>query len=472
MRRLRRIPVPLALLLVVALVEVLAWIVTVPALQQPDEIGHLAYVQKIADTHEIPFRRGPLSFPPGLTEDSTEVAITGTWAGLGPLRGNPRARPFWTALDERLYRQQRAKLPPGASKDGGYSSSFRNPPLYYLYETVPYKIWSGSDVLTRAFMMRLANVPFLLIAVVAAWLLAVEVLGRGLLAPTLTAGVVALQPQMVNVAAGISPDTALIAAWMVGLLLMVRLVRHGLTRRRLLGLGAVLVLAALVQPRGLPMFVPAALAVLVSWRGGRVSGRTVARLAAAAAVLALAVIVVIAARGPGNPREFVSYAWQFYLPKLPFMNTSIGPDYGVRDVFVDRLWGAFAQLEVSPASGLLTAIAWITGVLAVATLVRLVSERRVIAARWREAVVLAAAPLASIVVLHVTAYRTLVYDHSDPVIAGRYLLPFLPLAGLAIAIVLRRVPRPVVAGGVALTVGALALMQLVSLGLVFQRFYG
>jgi 4-amino-4-deoxy-L-arabinose transferase-like glycosyltransferase len=471
-RHVRRIPVPLALLLVVALVEALAWIVTMPALQGPDEIGHLAYVQKIVDAHEIPFRRGALSFPAGTTEDSSEVALTGTWAGLGPLRGNPAARPFWTRLDEDLYQRKREQLPAGARTNGGYSSSFRNPPLYYLYEAVPYRLWSGSDVLTRTFVMRLANVPLLLIAVAAAWLLAAELLGPGLLAPTLTAGLVALQPQMTNVAAGISPDTALIAAWTLGLVLMVRLVRRGMSARRGLGLGAVLVAAALLQPRGLPMFVPAALAVLLSARQERIGGRAVAAIVGAAAVVALAVIAVVVARGPGHPREFASYLWQFYLPKLPFMNVRIGPPYGVRDVFVDRLWGAFAQLEISPAHGLLTAIAWGTGVLAVATVVCLVAERRAVARRWRELAVVAIAPVASIVVLHVTAYRTLVYDHSDPVIAGRYLLPFLSLAGVALAVVLRRLPRPAMAAGAAVAVGTFALLQLVSLGLVFQRFYG
>ena len=452
--------------------EALAWIVAIPALQGPDEVGHVAYVQRIVDAHQIPFHKDRSSFPAGATEDSSEVALTGTWAGLGPLRGNPAARPFWTKVDEDLYQSRRAQLPAGARIDGGYSSSFRNPPLYYLYSAVPYRLWSSSDVLTRTFVMRLADIPLLLIAVAAAWLLAVELLGPGLLAPTVTAAVVALQPQMTNVTAGISPDIALIAAWTIGLLLMVRLVRRGVSGRRLLGLAAVVASAALIQPRGLPMLVPAALAVLLGARQGRIGARAIGAIVSSAILVGAAGVFVVVSRGPGNVREFSSYLWQFYLPRLPFMNVRIGPPYNVRDVFVDRLWGAFAQLEVSPAAGLLTAIMWATISLAVATVIALVLRRDAVIRHWRELIVLAAAPLASLAVLHLTAYRTLLRDHSDPVIAGRYLLPFLSLAGVALALVLGRLPRRAGAAASAVAVGALALVQLVSLGLVVRRFYG
>ena len=117
MRRVRRIPVPLALLLAVAFVTALAWIVALPAFQGPDEVSHVAYVQRIVDAHQIPFRKGRDAFPPGTTEDSSEVALTGTWAGLGPLRGNPDARPFWTKPDEvALPAQARGPATDGAHR--------------------------------------------------------------------------------------------------------------------------------------------------------------------------------------------------------------------------------------------------------------------------------------------------------------------------------------------------------------------
>ena len=64
---LRRLPAPLLALLAVTALEGLAWLVAMPAFQGPDEGRHIAYVQKIADAHTIPWRSGhgriPLSFP-------------------------------------------------------------------------------------------------------------------------------------------------------------------------------------------------------------------------------------------------------------------------------------------------------------------------------------------------------------------------------------------------------------------------
>jgi 4-amino-4-deoxy-L-arabinose transferase-like glycosyltransferase len=468
-RRARRIPQPLTLLLVVAAVNALAWIVAMPALQGPDEGRHVAYVQRLADAHELPFGKDRASYPADAGEASSELALAGTWAGLEPLRGNPAARPFWTAADEDLYARAKTRLPADASTDGGYASSFRNPPLYYLYAALPYSATSSGDILTRTFWMRVLNVPLLLIAVAAAWLLAAELLG-GTLAPALTATVVALQPQMANVTATVNPDIALVAAWTVGLLAMVRLVRRGLSAGRLVGLGAVIAVAVLIQPRGAPMIVPAAVAVLLASR--RFSGRTAGVLVAVTALAGALGAAVVVERGAGNLRQFASYLWQFYLPKLSFMEPRIGPEYGARDVFGDRLWGAFAQLEVAPADWLLTLLAWATLALAVAAVIVLVVRRRDAAAHWRELAVLAIAPLVSLAVLHVVAYRAMLTEPDDPIIAGRYLLPFAAIAGLALAGVLRALPPRAGAAAAGMASGALGLLALSSLGLVVERFYG
>jgi 4-amino-4-deoxy-L-arabinose transferase-like glycosyltransferase len=465
----RRLPVPLAILLGVAAVNALAWIVAMPALQGPDEGRHVAYVQRVADAHELPFAQRRASYPRRAGEESSELALAGTWAGLEPLRGNPAARPFWTHEDERLYARAKARLPADPRTDGGWASSFRNPPLYYLYAAVPYAAASSADVLTRAFWMRMLNIPLLLIAVAAAWLLAAELLG-GTLAPALTAALVALQPQMANITATVNPDIALVAAWTVGLLLMVRLVRRGLSVRRMVGVGAIVVAAALIQPRGAPMVVPAALAVLLAARGIR--GRTLGVVIALAVLLGLVAAAVDVERGVGDLRQFASYLWQFYLPKLPFMDPQIGPSYGVRNVFVDRLWGAFAQLEVSPDHWLLTLLAWATLGLAVATVVVLVVHRRWALEHWRELAVLAVAPLASLAVLHLVAYRAMLTEPGDPIIAGRYLLPFIAIAGLALAGVVRALPPRAGAAVAGVTSGALGLIAIGSLGLVVERFYG
>src|SRR4051794_33324113 len=47
---LRRIPMPLRILLAIALVELLAWTIAMAPFQGPDENNHFAYAQQLAET--------------------------------------------------------------------------------------------------------------------------------------------------------------------------------------------------------------------------------------------------------------------------------------------------------------------------------------------------------------------------------------------------------------------------------------
>jgi hypothetical protein len=164
--------------------------------------------------------------------------------------------------------------------------------------------------------------------------------------------------------------------------------------------------------------------------------------------------------------------WQFYLPKLGFMNEAIGPhDYGFRAAFTERLYGTLAQLEVVLPHTLGTWLLWLTVLGLIALVVALVLQRDSVRRDAPIAIVLGTTVLALLLGLHLAAYRGMLSFPSDPIITARYLLPLLPLFGAAIVIVARVLPRIgasvfaglVLAGGVAL--------QFVSLGLLWERFY-
>ena len=91
--------------MVLAAVAVLgaAWTFAVPALQGADESAHFAYVQKIADAHEIPWPQRVRAAASTRASVSTEQRVAWLYAGLEPLRGNLAARPLWTGADERIW---------------------------------------------------------------------------------------------------------------------------------------------------------------------------------------------------------------------------------------------------------------------------------------------------------------------------------------------------------------------------------
>lgn len=475
----RRVPRSLAVLLVIALVEGLAWCVVLPPLQGPDEVGHFDYVQKLAETRSIPWRSSP---PAGSGHpDSTEVRAAGLCSGLTGLEQNPAARAPASVIDERICFTDLERLPPGARSDGGFTSADKNPPLYYLYEAVPYLAFRGATFFTRSFVMRLANLPLLLAFVVFTWLLSGELLlglPRGPALRVLASAAVVLNPQLTMMTATINPDLALAALWTAGLWLSVSVVRHGLTRARAGWLVAVCVMAAFTQGRGLPLLAPALLALAVAvWQRRAHSPRATASAAAGGAVVALVgayLLLRYAVRDDvtlARAEGFLSYVWQFYLPRLGFMSATIHPGYGVRQVFIDRFLGTFAQLEVSFSPATLDFLSRAAEVTALAAIVGLVVHRQRLArAAWVLAV-LAVGVVGYLIMLHAVAYSSLLTFSGDPIITGRYLLPLLCLYGVGIALALSWLPRILAALLSGATVAALAVLQLSALAILVERFY-
>jgi hypothetical protein len=177
--------------------------------------------------------------------------------------------------------------------------------------------------------------------------------------------------------------------------------------------------------------------------------------------------------GPGahsfNIRQFLSYLWQFYLPRLPFMTrfreTSQLPLY---DLWIREGWGVFGWRDLAMPDWIYKVCALVSAAVAVGG--------AVIVARFRDRLRLALlaffalALIALLVGLHVTDYRAIIAGQSA-VIQGRYLLPVLPLFGLAVGLIVTRIPaawRTATAGGI---LAVLLVLQVVALSSVATGYY-
>jgi 4-amino-4-deoxy-L-arabinose transferase-like glycosyltransferase len=476
--RARRVSLPvgrpprgLAVLLVVALIQAVAWICLLPPLQGPDETGHVSYTQKIVESGTIPWRTIGSAPTEGTPPMSTEMEQAVYAAGIPPSWGQPEGRPAATAEDERLWAVRDRALDQSDRADGGFTSAMAYPPLYYLYEAVPYVLTYPASIFDRAFAMRLANLPLLLAVVVFSWLVAGELFGRRRWLQTLATAAVVVQPQLIHMTAVVSPDIGLAAIWAAALYVMIRLVRHGPSRGRLVWLAALVAASCLTQPRGLALVLAAVAAVALSLRGPR--RRQALALVGVASLAGAVLLVHYATRGDLDGfriRQFGSYLWQFYLPRLDFMTPSIGPDWGVRDVFVVRFFGGFAQLEVELPAALLSGIAVAALVVAALALAGLVVQRKALARHREVAIVCAVAAVGYLLLIHAAAFRGLL-TVPDPAITGRYLLPLVPLYGAGIALAVSWVPRPVAVGLGVVALAGLTWLQLAAFGLLFERFY-
>jgi hypothetical protein len=463
---------PLAILLAVAAVQFAAWLVVLPPLQAPDESAHFAYAQHLVETgHRPPVEGEGQAYSPELQTARLD-------AGLGALVGNLSARPYWTRLDERLWSARDAALGPAARIATGPDTASRNPPLSYLYSGIGYGAAHGGSLFDRLYAMRLLNLPLYLLTIWLTWWLAGELLGPAPWPRTVAAGAVAVLPQFAFVAAGISPDPLLTVIWAAFTALAVRTVRAGPTAPRAAGLAGLALASVLTHPRGVPLAFLAVLALVLAARRRLPRRLLVPGVVAAGLALAAIVAAVVAggvldstAGAHFSVRQFASYVWQFYLPRLPFMSPAIGPDYSARTAFIETFYGVFASLEVRWPAAVYDVLELFTfaGLGALAGV--LIRARARLRGQWPVVVLLAAMPVTLVAALHFAAYRNLQIDPTDPIIVGRYLFPLLPLFGVAVAIVVAALPRraSVATGTVLLMAGA--LLSLSGLGMTAVRFY-
>jgi hypothetical protein len=482
----RRIPRPLALLLAVAAVLSVAWSVATVQMQGPDETDHVAYVAHLAETGKIP---SAVSGKGGYAPDQARALFED---GYQRLLQNRLVRPPWTPLAEQSFRRYEDALPPGAPGQGdGPNSVGKNPPLYYVYEAIGWKLTPGGHFFGRIFVLRAMSGLLLLAMVAFSWLLAGEVFRRRL-PQTVAAGVVALLPMDGFMSGIVNTDILLAAVYAAFLWAAVRTARLGLTWQRAAVLSLLTVAAVLTHGRGLALVPVLPVALAVAWLRHRQPLReTIVSAAGAAATLVAGFVVyriATAAAGGGaslyggevnlgnrsvfSIRQLLSSIWQFYLPKLDNMEPRIGPPIGYRQIFVQQYFaGVFSSFEVYFPYWVYDLVQAFAGIGLIALYTLLVVHWRKVLQRWAAAVILAATAGILVLFLHVASYRALVNGSNNPLVVGRYLLPLTPILGVAAAAIVAGLPRRVATATGALVLVALLALSIGGIGLSLERFY-
>jgi 4-amino-4-deoxy-L-arabinose transferase-like glycosyltransferase len=477
---LRRVPVPLALLLAVTAVLSLSWNLATAPLQGPDEADHVGYIEHLAETGKIPSpSEGKGAYA---SDEATALGV-----GFLQMYQNRLARPPWTADAERRFRDYEDTLPDSARETGdGPNSVGKNPPLYYLYEAIGWKAAVGAGFFGKLFVARLLGGLMLLAMVAFTWLAAGEVFARRRLPQTVATGVVALFPMAGFMSGIINTDVMLAAIWTAFLWLALRTARVGLTWQRAAGLAAVTVLSVLTHGRGLALVPALLIALLVAWLTHERTLRSTLRAAASSGVVLLAGLgiykVVISAGGGGalfggeanigsrsafSIRQLFSGIWQFYFPRLDSMVPRIGPPgFGYRQFYVQQYFGGvFSSFEVYFPYVIYDAVQVAVFVLLLALYTIGAVRFRTVWPHWPKIAIVAGTAICLIFFLHLASYRALANGSASPLIVGRYLLPMTGIVGIAVAAVVAGLPRRagtvvaavVLVGMIALSLGALAL---------------
>jgi 4-amino-4-deoxy-L-arabinose transferase-like glycosyltransferase len=485
--RLRRVPAAGWWCAAIALVNVAVWTFVTPPFHVPDETVHVAYVQHFAEHAEPPNESGGPVFASqetGLLEALTFPRSV----------GHAETGAIWTqGQDDAVDATEARDLPTGDG--GGIVSNSNQPPLFFALETVAYLVTPSDDLLDRLALMRLVSA-----LLAAATTLFVFLFLRELFAEpwtwTVGALAVAFQPLFGFVSGGVTPDALLFAASAALFLALARAFRRGLTTGRGLAIGVALAVGVLAKLNFVAL-VPGALlglALLVLRERPRRPALPSAGLAAAvlggAALAYIALnrlvwdrsawgggIEAAATNATGGPAgvpgigltEQLSYTWQVYLPRLPFMNDQFAyfPPYST---WFKGTIGIFGWLDTSFAAWVYQAALVVAIPLALLAAVALWQRRAGLRERWPELLTwatMAAGLLGSIGFLGIRYRADTGYSFEQ----ARYLLPLLPLyaSGVALAALAagRRWGRQLGAAIVVLALGHGLFAQL----LVIARFY-
>ena len=484
-----RVPRPLLLVLAVVALFNVAWSLTTPALQAPDETSHWSYVQTIGELNRLPG-------DPQRPVYSSELSQAGVQTNVQPVIFWDFADPEWSRAHELRWEREQATY--DRKDTGGENPAWTYPPLYYAYEAVAYKAAKSGDFFTRLGVLRLASTLWLLLNALAAWLLAGELFGRRS-AQVVAAATIGLWPMLSFITASVNPDGALYALWTCALWMGVRVLKRGLTPRSGLALGAFVAAAMLTKAQTITLL--PSIVLLLGWMVWQAPAGTRRRVLAGVGTALGAIAVPVLAwklLSTGNTaysevgdvsrggstgfkiREFASYLWQFYLPPLDFMtpiehHVPIISDRPVVNTWIGTTWGVFGWVTVWFPDGVYTAFAAITAAVALVCLYacgRWVLRRR---AAWRVDLppfaFLAGTALVTLAAIHWTDYHFYIDKGLGLFAQGRYLFPVAGVFAMCVAWAIGTLPRAWRGAVAGVWLAGLITFQLAALGLIVNRWY-
>ncbi|MGI8715586.1 MAG: DUF2142 domain-containing protein, partial [Solirubrobacteraceae bacterium] len=218
-----RVPASLAGLLATVALIGLAWALTVPPWQSPDEVAHFAYAESLAARHALPRTTGG-------SQASTDQQMAD--GAVGASRGAfepPSSPPSWSGQTFRAYVAASPRY--AHSNGGGSNPNATNPPLYYLYADVAYLIDGSGNAFGELYAMRIWGVLLLGLTTLAGWLLAGEVLGRRRIPQLICGAVMGLLPMTTFMSTNVNPDALMIVLWSWALWLGARVINRSARRR-------------------------------------------------------------------------------------------------------------------------------------------------------------------------------------------------------------------------------------------------
>jgi 4-amino-4-deoxy-L-arabinose transferase-like glycosyltransferase len=478
----RRVPTAAWICALIAFMNAACWSIITPPFQATDEPTQFAYTQYLAEHRHLPSSRNG--------ELSPEETVVLKDVRQSEVLWHAENHTISTAADDQKLQEDLAQRPGRTGEAVGGAAA--DPPLYYLLTLVPYGLGSGGTLLDQLQLMRLLSALLAGITALFVLLFVREALPRHPWASTVAGLSVALTPLLGSTSSVVNPDALLYAVSAAMFYCLARGFRRGLTLKLAVAVGLLIAAGVLTKPNfiGLAPGVILGLVVLTVRAARSDRARAIRTLAVAAAIGASPVVVYalvnLASSRPvlgtasenfnlGTNQSLLSgldFTWQMYLPHLPGTHSYFPGTSMWRQLWFDRTVGLYGWLDTTFPAWVYTAALFLAGLLALLGLRSLVADRLALRRRLAEPIVYVVMAVGLLGLIGYHAYLNINIEGAPGHIEPRYLVPLIPLLGLAVALAARGAGKrwgpPVGAVIVVLFLAHDIFSQL----LVVSRFYG
>src|SRR3989344_2057653 len=195
---------------IVLFLKEIVWTALIPLWHFPDEQAHFAQVSYLAEIGQYPSQDG------GVQEDlSEEILISerllGTERenGINKFTYHPEYRIPYTNSTIGLYEEEISAIPKDVRTRYVKYEAANYPALYYITETIPYRLFYEADLFTRAFATRVFNLTYILLFALVTWKISSFILPRQPFFAAALTLFVSFQPMFTFVSSGITSDNAI-----------------------------------------------------------------------------------------------------------------------------------------------------------------------------------------------------------------------------------------------------------------------
>lgn len=239
----------LLIIIIVTFFKGLTWIAVVPLWHTPDEAAHFSTIQHYAEQIDLTKVRSGFGASRELqiTEQflETERGDDGTTA----FTFKPNYKIQYSQSQAGIYEKEISSLPIEYRKQLVHHEQAYYPPLYYWIGQIIYQSVYKSDIILRAFTIRLFSILTIIGVVIVSYFLAKEIFPQKKYLHLTLPIIVSFQPMLSFVSAGINSDNLFNFLFSLFLLLGVYLITRGLDLKKVMFLGGIVGLGFLVKPQ-------------------------------------------------------------------------------------------------------------------------------------------------------------------------------------------------------------------------------